>query len=71
MYRVQLTESYFPAQTDDVILDITVGGVLREAATREPNAESLVEDDMDGVIGRRWTYAELLADSEKLGRALL
>lgn len=71
MYRVQLTESYFPAQTDDVILDTTVGGVLRETAARLANAEALVEADMDGVLKRRWTYAQLLAESEKLGRALL
>ncbi|MFT3724851.1 MAG: AMP-binding protein [Hyphomonadaceae bacterium] len=70
MYRVKLTESYFPAQTDDVILDTTVGGILRERAALSPDAEALVED-ADNRIGRRWTYAQLLQDSERLARALL
>jgi fatty-acyl-CoA synthase len=70
MYRVQLTESYFPAQTDDVVLDTTVGGILRERAAISPNAEALVEDT-GTQIGRRWTYAALLNESERLARALL
>ena len=71
MYRVDLTESYFPAQAGDVILDTTVGGVLRERAAMSPGAEALVEADMEGVIRRRWTYAKLLSESETLARALL
>ncbi len=71
MYRVQLTESCFPAQTDDVILETTVGGVLRERAAKSPEAEALVEADIEGMIRRRWTYAQLLAESETLARALL
>ena len=43
MYRVRLTESYFPAQTDDVILDTTVGSILRDRAALSPDAEALVE----------------------------
>jgi len=70
MYRVQLTESYFPAQTDDVILETTVGGVLRTQAAKTPHLEALVEE-ADRRTGRRWTYAQLLADSERLARALL
>jgi fatty-acyl-CoA synthase len=70
MYRVQLTESLFPAQTDDVILETTVGGILRDRVAMSPDAEALIED-ADGTIGRRWTYSQLLADSERLGRALL
>lgn len=70
MYQVQLTESWFPAQTDDVVLDTTVGGILRERAALSPNAEALVED-AGNYIGRRWTYAQLLNDSERLARALL
>ena len=54
-----------------MILDTTVGGVLRERAAKSPNAEALVEADMEGVLRRRWTYAQLLADSEALARALL
>ena len=71
MYKVDLGESYFPAQTDDVVLETTVGGILREAAVATPGAEALVEADIAGELRRRWTYAELLADAERLARALL
>jgi fatty-acyl-CoA synthase len=71
MYQVTLQDSYFPAQQDDPVLDTTVGGVLRAQAGKTPNAEALVEADIAGEIGRRWTYAELLADAERLARALL
>ena len=71
MYKVSLTESYFPAQSDEDVLETTVGGILRAQAARTPNAGALLEAGMDGRIGRAWTYAELLADSERLARALL
>jgi non-ribosomal peptide synthetase component F len=71
MYKVDLGESYFPAQTDDVVLETTVGGILRAAAVATPGAEALVEADIAGELRRRWTYAELLADAERLARALL
>lgn len=70
MYQVLLTQSYFPAQTDDEVLETTVGGILRERAATTPHLEALVEEG-DGRIGRRWTYAQLLHDAERLGRALL
>src|SRR5262249_49393202 len=56
---------------DDVILETTVGGVLRERAVKTPDAQALVEMDMEGQLKRRWTFAELLKESETLGRALL
>ncbi|MGD2133586.1 MAG: AMP-binding protein [Maricaulaceae bacterium] len=71
MYGVALTESYFPAQTDDLVLETTVGGVLRAQAEKTPALTALVEADMAGALGRSWTYAELLADAERLARALL
>ncbi len=70
MYNVRLSESLFPAQTDDAVREITVGGLLREIATQRPAAEALVEVDQDGQPGRRWTYTQLLADSERLALAL-
>jgi fatty-acyl-CoA synthase len=71
MYRVELTESYFPAQSDDVVREDTVGGVLRAQAALTPDAEALVEVDGAGDFGRRWTYAQLLADAERLAGALM
>jgi fatty-acyl-CoA synthase len=70
MYQVKLTNSYFPAQHDDDVLETTVGGVLRTQAARTPDREALVEAGMDGALGRRWTYAELLSDAERLAQAL-
>jgi fatty-acyl-CoA synthase len=71
MYRVNLTESYFPAQLDESVLETTVGGVLRTQAALTPDAEALVEADLAGELRRRWTYSELLVQSERLAHALL
>ena len=71
MYTLALTESYCPAQTDEALHDTTVGGVLRAAAARTPDAPALHEVDGDGDLRRHWTYAELLANSERLAHALL
>jgi fatty-acyl-CoA synthase len=71
MYEIQLETSYFPAPTDSAVLETTVGDVLRQQAARRPNSEALVECDVSGRLGRRWTYAELLADAERLATALV
>ncbi|HEX3365988.1 class I adenylate-forming enzyme family protein [Phenylobacterium sp.] len=71
MYSVNLHESHFPAQADDEVSETTVGGVLRAQAGKTPGAEALVEADIAGALKRRWTYGELLADAERLARALL
>ena len=70
MYEITLAESYFPAQHDDLVLDTTIGGVLRAAASAHGDAEYLVEARADGGIGRRWTCRALLDDAERLARAL-
>ncbi len=45
MYQVTLTESYFPAQNDAPIWDITTGELLRGIAIDHPDAIALVEID--------------------------
>ena len=70
MYRLQLSESLVTAQVDDIVREITVGGLLREVASQHPSAPDLVEVNMEGETDRTWTYGELLADSEKLALAL-
>ncbi|MCF8467725.1 MAG: AMP-binding protein [Sneathiella sp.] len=70
MYKFQLSESLVPAQDDDVVLETTVGGLLRDMAGQRPDATALVEIDMDGEVGRKWTFSELLQESEKLAHAL-
>jgi len=49
--------------------DITVGAMLRQVAAEVPDRVALVEGIPSG--GRRWTYAELLADAERCANALL
>ncbi len=57
MYDVQLSESLFPAQTDSIVREITVGGVLREVAAQHSSAPAVVDVDIDGQTGRTWTSA--------------
>jgi fatty-acyl-CoA synthase len=64
-----LTTSFWPAECDQPVLETTVGGVLRDQAALTPDAVALIECDMAGVLGRRWTYAELLDDSLRLAEA--
>jgi fatty-acyl-CoA synthase len=66
-----LTQSHVAGPSDDEIQDITVGEALRNAAARWPGATALIEADVAGELRRRWTYAELAADAERLARALL
>jgi fatty-acyl-CoA synthase len=69
-YAVELTESYFPAQADGEVRDLTLGDQLRETAQRYPHKTGLVEVDIDGNLGRQWSYAELLAECETLALGL-
>lgn len=71
MYQVELKESLFPAQHDQPLRHMTIGDALREAAGRWPDQQALVEALPDASTKRRWTFIELLADSERLAGALL
>ncbi|CUH48784.1 class I adenylate-forming enzyme family protein [Ruegeria atlantica] len=70
MYDLALLTSHAPVQSDMETHEITIGALLREVTVARPDAEALVEVRQDGSTGRRWTYAELLADSERLAMAL-
>ncbi len=70
MYNVTLTESYFPAQEGPDLPPMTVGQMLRESVAKCPDRTALHELSVAGDLVRSWTYAELLSDSERLGRAL-
>lgn len=70
MYKVELTESLFPAQKDTPFRAMTIAEMLREQAQERGGQLALRELLEDGTIDREWTFAELLADCEKLGRAL-
>lgn len=55
----------------DLIEEATVGDVLRRAATQAPERLALVEGLPPGQDRREWTFAHLLADSERAARAML
>jgi fatty-acyl-CoA synthase len=48
----------------------SVGGALRRVAAEAPDGLALVEGHPDPARRRRWTFAELLADAERMARAL-
>ena len=68
---VALTTSYWPADPSDQVRDTTVGGELRRVAGACGDRTALVAGMPDPSDRRRWTYAELLADAERVARALL
>ncbi|WP_084670888.1 AMP-binding protein [Sporichthya polymorpha] len=63
--------SYVEADRSVELRDISVGGVLREAAAEVPDAPALVNGAADPAERRRWTYAELLAAAENVAARLL
>lgn len=70
MCTFDLVQSLVEPQQVDVVLESTVGNCLREVAAKHGEKPALVEVDNAGQTARRWNYAELLADSEKLGKTL-
>ncbi|WP_340691967.1 AMP-binding protein [Hyphomonas sp.] len=70
MYKVDLTESYFPAQGGSEPEPLTIGAMLRASTASAPDFPALKALDYDGTILRTWTYSQLLDDSERLARAL-
>jgi fatty-acyl-CoA synthase len=68
---VAFERAFVPATGLDLIEDVTVGDVLRQAARDASDLTALKEGAGPGRAPRRWTYAELLADAERVARALL
>jgi fatty-acyl-CoA synthase len=60
----------WPVQPWPPLTGTTIGDVLRSAAARWPHRTALVDGSPSGA-SRRWSYAELLATSERTARALL
>src|SRR3954454_15432626 len=63
--------SYWPADSSVDLLESTVGELLRGAARDLPDRTALVDGQSDPTRRRRWTYAETLADAERVAAALL
>ena len=70
MSEVSLSTAYFPAQTDAKIWDTTVGVHLRAVAVDHPDLVAMVEIDDAGQARGKWTYSNLLVNSDRLGRSL-
>ncbi len=70
MYDISLTTSYFPAQMDAEIRDITVGQLLRATASVHPDLVAMLEIDDAGEASREWTYSDLLVISNRLAQSL-
>lgn len=62
--------SYWPAQTNEDILDLTAGDLLRDAAREEGDRHALVIL-APGEEARIWTYRELFADAQRAAQWLL
>ena len=70
MTEQRLEKAHCDWYADEEILDTTIGGLLREQAAANGDADALIEGLPDGTSGRRWTYAELLVDAERLAKGL-
>ena len=70
MQKVALTQSVFPAVEDGSFVSQSIGDLLRRRARENGDAMAMRELTFDGAVAREWTYAQLLADAERLGRAL-
>jgi fatty-acyl-CoA synthase len=60
-------DSYARGETEPELLTTTIGANLAAIAAAYPDRDALV----DIPAGRRWSYAELLADVRRLGTGLL
>ncbi|MDX9788021.1 MAG: AMP-binding protein [Desulfobacterales bacterium] len=69
--KVRLKESYWPGDQSRSLLDWTIGEALRKIASEVPDRVALVEAVPETAKRRRWTYAEMLTDAERVASALL
>lgn len=67
----RLKTSYWPADTSKALLDWTPAKALQMVAAEVPDQMALVEGVSDPAKRRRWTYAQLLVESERIAHALL
>ncbi len=67
----QPREAYWPADTSLPVMETTIGGVLQAAAEAAPGRTGLVFARPGDPVRRRWTFAELLTESERAACALL
>lgn len=66
-----ITDSYWAGNTGHELLESTVPLWLRKNAAEVPDRIAIVEGIWDYSKRRRWTYAELLRDAERIATSLL
>lgn len=69
--KERFEQSYWPANRTVEMWDITLGDLLRRGAEQVPDRVAFVEGNVAKRTTRRWTYRELLAEAERISRALL
>jgi acyl-CoA synthetase (AMP-forming)/AMP-acid ligase II len=65
-----ITESYAVGPTEPAVRDITLGGLLVEAAETAPDRVALIAGVADPAARRQWTYVDLLEEAQRVARAL-
>ena len=68
---MRLTESYWPAEHNDAVRDVTLPELLREAADAVPDRVALVDAVPAPGARRSWTYSQLLTSVETASRTLV
>ncbi|HEX4110247.1 MAG TPA: AMP-binding protein [Solirubrobacteraceae bacterium] len=68
--EAHLTESYWPADPSEPLLEITLAQLLRNGARDAPDRIALVDGVPDRAARRRWSYSQLLDEAEGVARAL-
>src|SRR5271155_4159065 len=63
--------SYRPADPAQPVLDISIGDALRAATSTWRTSMALIDGTAEEQTRRRWTFEELLTETEKVARALL
>jgi fatty-acyl-CoA synthase len=63
--------SYRPADPAEPVLDISIGDALRAATSTWRTRTALIDGTSEEQTRRRWTFEELLTESEKVAQALL
>ncbi|MCU1458160.1 MAG: AMP-dependent synthetase and ligase [Actinomycetia bacterium] len=67
---IPLTESSWPADPSEPVLDLTIAGILRHAAAEAPDRIALVAGVPEPELRTRRTYAQLLDEAERVAYSL-
>jgi acyl-CoA synthetase (AMP-forming)/AMP-acid ligase II len=68
---IELSIAEWPVDRSVPLVELGVGGLLRATTERVPDSVALVAGVPEAGDRRRWTYGELLEQSERAARALL